>query len=454
MSKNTQRGFTAKMLSLALPIAFQQFLVSCAQIVDTAMVTSLGNIPVSAVGIAGRWIFLFNIMLFGIASGTSALIAQFWGAKDRRSIRRAYSLALVFAAVIAVAFTLFATLAPGLMMSVFSDELPVIDAGIEYLKIAGFIGIFAAFNQISCLVLRSTEDVTTPLVTSGLSVVANTLLNYTFIYGHFGAPEMGVRGAALATVLSSAIQATLLIIISVARKKIICAPLGEYVGHSSEFLRRFFRVCIPVVINETIWAIGTNVYSMVYARYGHEYYAGYTVFSSIEQFAFVFFVGICHACSIMVGKTIGEGDQNKAYSIAKRFLIMTPILGVLCGAMLIAVRNPLLGLLNIETQTAFDTASRILLIYSCWIPFRNIPYTAIVGIFRAGGDTKAGIFYDTSSLYLVAIPLVLILALVFRVNFLWLIVAMYLGEDVPKIILCFIRFKSRKWIRNLTYSSQ
>ncbi len=453
MKKLSKDGFVLKMLSLALPIAFQQLLVSCAQIVDTAMVTSLGNVPVSAIGIAGRWMFLFNIIIFGIASGTSALIAQFWGAKDKKSILQSYSLAICLAFITGVVFNLLCVFAPRLLMSVFSEEEEVILAGITYLKTAGFIGIFAAFNQITCLVLRSTEDVTTPLITSAVSVLANAALNYTFIYGKFGVPALGVKGAALATVLSASVQSVLLAILCIAGKKITCAKPRMYTGHTSEFFGRFLKVCIPVIFNEAIWAIGTNVYSMVYARYGHEHYAGYTIFNSVEQIGFVFFVGICHACAIMVGKTIGEGSSDKAYSTAKKFIILTPLIGVACGAMFIAIRHPLLSMLNIETQTAYDTAANILLIYSIWLPFRNIPYTAIVGVFRAGGDTRVGILMDTISMYTISIPLVLILGFAVKADFILLIAAMYLGEDALKIVLCLHRFRTRKWIKNLTYSS-
>lgn len=189
---------------------------------------------------------------------------------------------------------------------------------------------------------------------------------------------------------------------------------------------------------------------MVFARQGSEAYAGYTIFSSIEQIAFVFFVGICHACSIMTGKTIGEGREEDAYRLAKRFLIMTPLIGVFTGAVLASVRVPLLSLLDIETQGAFDLASKLILIYCCWLPFRNIPYTLIVGTFRAGGDTKIGILYDCLSLYLIGVPVVCYLGLVAKVDFIYLIIAMYMCEDIPKIILSLIRFKSKKWIRNLT----
>lgn len=204
------------------------------------------------------------------------------------------------------------------------------------------------------------------------------------------------------------------------------------------------------MLNELLWGVGTNVYAMVYARQGSENYAAYTIFSSIEQIAFVFFVGICHACSIMTGKAVGAGKADEAYSMGKRFIKLVPLLGVLTGVAIIFLRNPLLRILPIETEGARQMTSTLLLIYSLWIGVRNISYVCVVGIFRAGGDTKIGMFLDIGALFLFSIPIVTTLGFLTDVPFYVLIIAMYIAEDTPKSLLCLIRFKSRKWIKQLT----
>lgn len=438
------------MLKLAFPIAMQQLLVSCAQLVDTAMVTRLGNVVVSSVGVSSRWIFLMNLFYFGISSGSAAMIAQFWGAKEKSNIKKSYGNALLFGIAVAIVFNIGMLFFPEILIRVFSSEQAVIDAASQYMRIVAFMGIFSAFNQITCTALRATERVNPPLFTSIAAVVVNTMLNYILIYGKLGLPAMGIRGAALATLISTMLQSLLLLIVLRSSKEIFNDPIKDFFRLNSAFIRRFSLVCLPVVFNEAMWAIGTNIYSMVFARQGSEAYAGYTIFSSIEQVAFVFFVGICHACSIMTGKTIGEGNENSAYKLAKKFLIMTPLTGVITGTVLAFVREPLLSLLGIETQGAFDIASNLIMLYCLWLPIRNIPYTLIVGTFRAGGDTKIGILYDCLSLYVLSVPVVVILGLVVKVDFVYLILAMYLCEDIPKTIMSLFRFKSKKWIRNLT----
>lgn len=438
------------MLRLALPIAFQQLLVSCAQLIDTAMVTKLGNVAVSAVGVSSRWIFLMNLFYFGISSGSAALISQFWGAKEKKNIQKSYGVALLFGAGVAVVFSLSMFVIPQYMIRVFTGEQEVIDVAVQYMKIVAFMGLFSAFNQISCTALRATERVNPPLITSFISVATNTVLNYILINGKLGFPALGIRGAAFATLISTALQSVLLFIVLRTSKDIYNGKLKEFFRLSKDFVRRFSIVCLPVVFNEVAWAIGTNIYVMVFARQGNEAYAGYTIFSSIEQIAFVFFVGICHACSIMTGKTIGEGNSDGAYKLAKKFVIMTPIIGIITGTIFMFIRNPMLSLLEIETQGAFDIASKLVMIYCLWLPIRNIPYTLIVGTFRAGGDTRVGIFYDCISLYLIGVPVVAILGLVVKVDFEYLLIAMYICEDIPKSLMSLHRFRSRKWIRNLT----
>lgn len=450
MSNSTRSGFYKKMFSLAIPIALQQLLTSCAQLVDTAMTVGLGNVSIAAIGVAGRWGFLLNLALFGISSGTATLTAQYWGINDIKSIRRSYGIGFLLSLLVGAVYTVLALTIPAQMMRVFTPEAEVIAAGVQYLRVVAPYGIFVSVSLVTSTVMRSTEDVHTPLICSVVSVAMNTALNYILINGRLGFPALGLRGAATATVIAMAVQMVLLFVIGTAKKNIIRAKVTEFFDIDREFFKKFLRVCIPIMLNELLWGVGTNIYAMVYARQGSENYAAYTIFNSIEQVAFVFFVGICHACSIMVGKSVGAGRADEAYSMGKRFLKLVPLLGAITGLGLIAVRWPLLRALPIETDGARQMTATLLLIYSLWMGVRNIPYVSVVGIFRAGGDTKTGMYYDLGSLYLVSIPIVAALGFLTDVPFYVLIIAMYLAEDTPKAVLCLLRFKSRKWIKQLT----
>ncbi|MBQ2774425.1 MAG: MATE family efflux transporter [Clostridia bacterium] len=452
MSTQTRSGFYKKMLTLAIPIALQQLLTSCAQLIDTAMVVGLGNVSTAAIGVAGRWGFLINLALFGISSGVATLTAQHWGVKDLKNIRKAYGTGLVLAIAVGLIYTVCTFTIPNQMMMVFNNEPDVIEAGAQYLRNVSPYGLFLAVSLITSTTMRSTEDVNTPLICSFAAVLTNTVLNYILINGKLGLPALGLKGAAIATATSMALQAMLLVIIGLIKKGILRAKISEFFDLEREFFKKFLRVCLPVMFNELLWGLGTNVYAMVYARQGSENYAAYTIFNSIEQIAFVFFVGICHACSIMVGKSVGAGRQKEAYNMGKRFVLLVPLLGVFAGVLLIAFRYPLLSLLPIETEGARQMTATLILIYSLWIGVRNIPYVCIVGIFRAGGDTKIGMYYDLFSLFVLSIPIVVYLGFFTDVPFWALLVAMYLAEDTVKAILCLHRFKSRRWIKQLTFA--
>ncbi|MBQ8351477.1 MAG: MATE family efflux transporter [Clostridia bacterium] len=444
-------SFYREALALALPIAFQNLLTSCATLIDTAMVVGLGNAETSAMGVAARFTFLLNIVCFGISSGCAALLSQYWGAKDLENTRRSLGFALMVAMIFGLVYMGAMALFPEQLLRIFNDDPLIISLAAGYMRMFAPGIPFLVFSQILCVALRAVQNVRLPLISSAVSVVVNTSLNYCFINGHFGFPRLELRGAALASAIGCAVQTLIILIALVVTKNPFRTSLGKLFRFDRPFCRKYIKVASPVLLNETMWGIGTNIYAMVLARQGTENHAGYTLYENMQQLFFVFFVGICGACSIMVGMRIGRGDHEGGYRAAKRFAVMTPIMGVILGTILILVRNPLLSLFPVETDAARTVASQCLLFYGFWIAIRMIPYTMICGIFRAGGDTKAGCILDLLGLYGFGIPAVLIVGLLVKPTlFVWLIVAMFVGEDTIKGILCVLHFRSRRWIKQLT----
>ena len=450
MSVKMKKGFWVNAAVLALPIAFQNLLTSCASLIDTAMIVPLGNSATAAVGVAGRFTFMLNVVAFGICSGAATLISQFWGVDDRKGIRRTFGLALVAAAIVSAVFSLLLGLAPELCVALFGPEEDVALLAEGYLVILAIAVPFIMFSQVSCAALRATENVIVPLISSFASVIVNTSLNYCLISGNFGFPVLGVHGAAIATVIGCAVQAVIVLLFLLFSKNVVKASPRELFGFSRAFARKFIVTAAPVLLNESMWALGTNIYVMVLSRQGTENYSAYSIYETVQQLFFVFFVGICHASAIMVGKACGRGDREEAYETAKRFLIMTPLSGVVLGVILILVRNPLLSLFEFETEGARAITSALLLFYGVWIGIRMIPYTSVCGIFRAGGDTRIGCIYEIGTLYLIGIPMVCIAAFVLHLPFVAIVATMFIAEDIPKGTLCIIYFLRKKWIRKLT----
>ena len=443
-------GFWKTAVTLALPIALQNLLTSSASLIDTAMIVPLGNTAVAAVGVAGRFTFLLNTVSFGFCSGCATMISQFWGAQDRTKIRHSFGVATVAAMTTAILFASVLALFPHFCISVFGPEADAAAKAAEYLRIVAFAMPLIMFSQISCAALRATEKVSVPLISSAAAVVTNTFLNYCLINGHFGFLALGVRGAAIATVIGTTVQAVIVFFALQFGKNAVRAKPRDYFSFDRGFVKKYTTTAFPALLNETLWAVGTNVYVMVLARQGTEEYSGYTLFETVQQLFFVFFVGICHASAIMVGKAVGRGDTEEGYRTAKRFVIMTPLLGVIMGTILIFTRGPLLSLFEIETEGARLTALSLLLFYGFWIGMRMIAYTCICGIFRAGGDTKTGCFLDLGCLFLSGVPAVCLTGLVFDVPFVLVAASMFIAEDIPKNILCIRHFLSKKWIKQLT----
>ena len=446
----SMRQFFRLALTLAIPIALQNLLTSCAALIDTSMVLSLGDNATTAMGVAGRFPFFINVTCFGFCSGSATMISQYWGARNMRGLQRSFGLLLaltmVFATVVAAALFFI----PTKLMSIFTDDPLIISMGADYLKIYSLAAFFTVFAQVAGAALRAVEQVVLPLISSVFAVVVNTFMNYCLIHGRLGFPALGLRGAAIATALSLTIQSLILLGYLLFSKNALRAKLHDYLSWDRPFLKKYTQIVSPALINEILWSLGTNIYIMVLARQGNEVYAGYTVFEMVQQLFFVFFAGICHACSIIVGKTVGEGRITAAKTYARRFLVMTPIMGVIFGLAVIITRHPILGLLKFETALARDTAAACLFIYALWLGIRMIPYTSICGIFRAGGDTATGCIFELCSMYFFSIPVVIILGFFTEIPFVTLVLIMYVCEDLPKATMCIIHFLRNKWIKQIT----
>lgn len=451
MKKENRFSFYATALQLALPIALQNLLTSSATLVDTAMVSGIGDAAVSAIGGAVRYGFLLNVICFGIASGCSSLISQYWGGKEMKNLRKTYGFALTIGAAVAVLFTAMLALFPKPLARVFTNTDSIAALGAGYIRIYAISVPFIVFSQITCFVFRAVEQVVVPLISSIVSVAANIFFNYCLIGGHLGFPQLGLRGAAIASVIASVTQALLLLTFLLFHDNPFRKNFREWFGFDAAFCRTYLRIAAPVLANETFWALGTNIYIMVIGRQSVANHAGYTLFENIQQICFVFFVGICGACSIMVGKAVGAGDHALAKKTALRFEIMTPLCGLAVGALLFFTCRPLIGIFPVETEQARETAIACMRFYSLWPPIRMIPYNLICGVFRSAGDTLTGCILELTGLYLFGIPAVLITGLLIRPkNFVVIIIVMFMAEDLFKAVFTLLHFRSGKWIKQIT----
>lgn len=450
MKKSNADHFYRAMLTLAIPIALQNMLSSCASLVDTAMVARLGDVATSAAGVGGRVMMMMDMVTFGFCSGGSVLISQYWGAKDMKGVRRSYSVGLLMSCFVALLFTLGALLFPYQLMCVFTDEEAIRAAGAEYIRIVAIGVVPLTYASIANMARRSVEDVKVALYTSTTAVAINTFLNYCLIYGHFGMPRLGLNGAAWATTISHIIQAVLVFAIGVRQKHFTVYGLSEAKNISKAFLAKYFRIAMPVVLNESLWGICFNGYAMIYARQGSSNYAAYTLYGSIENLVFVFFIGACNACGILIGKAIGEGKKDEVQVMARKTLLTFVIMGMTLGGCLYFLRWPILNLVGVKNAETAALTAKLLAFYSFWCPIRQMNYVLVVGILRAGGDTRISALIDVCVPALWGVPITWLLAYVWKAPFFWLVCGgCFMAEDLLKLPLCLRRLSSGKWIRSL-----
>ena len=443
------RKFWRTMLALAIPIALQNMLVASFSLVDTLMVGQLGEIALSSVGMAGQFSWLLNMAVFGLCSGASVFVSQYWGNGDRRGIHRVLGIASTGTLVLSVIFALIAMLFPEAVISVFNKNPDVIATGAEYLRYAAISYPAAAMTSLMCTVLRSTEKPWLPMIVSSITTVLNAIMNYVLIFP----AGLGVKGAAIATCTSAWAGLILILVISLIKKNILIARPRHLFDVSRAFVGEFFKKASPVIVNETLWGLGTVCYNILFSNLGYEQYAAITIVRTFENITFCFFIGICSACSVIVGKAIGSGEIREAIRDSKRFNIIILGTAVILGIAVILLRAPLVSLFNLGEQVSQTTlliAQSILIIYGVWVPMRNVAYILIVGIFRSGGDTATGMKWEMPILWLFAIPLTFVAAYVIKLPFLMVYCVMYLLEDIPKIIIFYRHYFKGKWIKPVT----
>lgn len=441
------RQFYKSALNLAIPIVVQNLVLSSLNLVDNIMVGRLGDSSIAGVGIANQLFFLLNLFLFGVASGSAIFTAQYWGKKDISNIKRVLGICLASGILISLVFSILGFVFPKAVVSIYTKDLEVMDLGVRYLRLVSLSYTITAISFAFAFTLRSIGQVKLPLAVSVTALSVNTILNYTFIFGHFGFDAMGVEGAAIATVIARFIEASVLIFMIYRKKYIIAGSLKEYFDLSFGFVKNFYKVTIPVILNEGIWALGVTTYSIVYARMGTEVIAATNIVSTIERIALVAFQGFGSACAVMIGNKIGAKREDQAFVYAKRFLTINTTLGILVGLFIYLGSPYILSVYNVS-QTTLNYSRNILVVlsFSLWAKVFN--YTNIVGILRSGGDTRFCLLLDTCGMWLAAIPLVALAGLYWHLPIHIVYIFVYM-EEFSKLVIGLPRVLSKKWINNL-----
>lgn len=432
---------------IAVPIMLQQAVFSLLNLLAVVFVGQKGDAAVAAVGLAGQIAFLLNLVHFGIISGAAMFTAQFWGRGDVSNLRRVLGLCLILAISASLIFFSLAQLFPEQILSIYSNDPLVIELGASYISIYSWTFLFFAVTFSYALVMRSTGDVKTPTVISIIALSISTFLSYSLIFGKFGLPELGIQGAAVAAVIARFIECVTLLTVTYLQKSPVAASLRELLDFDTIFVKKVIRPMLPVILNELFWSLGITTYNIIYGRMGTTSYAAMNIVSTIEQVAFVIFIGISNATSVLVGNRIGAGKEEQAFIYAGRSLGLGVVGGVIVGVILQLVKGPILSLYNVSPEVIYD-ASRLLNVVSAFLWIRVNNMTIVVGILRAGGDTRYSLFLDGIIIWIVGVPMAYFAAFVLNLP-VYYVYLFAMSEEVTKWLLGVPRYRSRKWIHNL-----
>lgn len=488
------RGFYKEVALLALPLVIQNLITNSMGLLDTVMVGALGELPLAAVALANIPCFVATFVIFGIQSGCSVLISQNWGKGDLDAINRVLGMGLYAAGAAMLAFALVTALLPLPFMSLFGNDLQVVETAARYIRIIGLSHLADAFVQIYIAAHRSMENPRLGLYILAVTVVSNTFLNWVLIFGKFGAPALGVTGAALATLISRCLGLALALghfFVSFfqqggapvtgqesqnlrrpcggskcssplfleernSRSKRFRPDLTALLRPGADMAGQFFRCAAPVVFNETTWGLGTALYATIMGHMdgSKEILAAYAIAGNIERICTVAIFALAGTSAVIVGREIGAGkDRRTVYEVGACLNLLTALTGaVLSVLLLIGLRLVIIPYLYpvFELSPASASIATVMLtVIFATQTLRGFNTTNIVGVLRGGGDVKAATLIDTLPLWCVALPLTALAGLVLRLDILWVYLAI-VTEGLVKLTLGLKRFRSGLWINDLT----
>ena len=446
------KNFYKVLFSITLPIAAQNFITFTVSLADSLMLGKVGEVALSGANLANQLFFILMIVTFGVTSAAMVFASQYWGKNDVFSMKRIITIMLRLAAVISLVASALAICIPETVMSWYSDDKEVIEAGASYLRIIGWAYPFYSITNAMASVLRSAHIVKISIVIYLSSLIVNVSLNWILIFGNLGAPELGVRGAAIATAAARVVEFIILLIYLAFFEKKIHYTIKDFFVPVKSYLGAFLKTGAPVVLNEAVWSIGTSVLSMIIGHISTEFVSANSIANIIWQCVWVVVSGMGNATSVVIGNAIGRGESKEiVLNKAKTIVLLSAIMGVISAITLIIIRGPVINFYEVSEATkalAYD----LIVSYAIIIVFQSMSVQYVVGIFRGGGDTKTAMLVDVLFLWLFAIPLGAISGLVLK----WappLVYIMLRSDEFFKNIFSLIHLKSGKWIRDITVHS-
>lgn len=442
------KSFIMSAVAIILPIALQNVINYGVNLMDSVMLGQLGDVAISAANLGGQPFFLLTMFGFGIASGANVMIAQYWGKNDLVHIRRIMGLAIRLVFVVSLLFTAVCIAVPRQIMSLFTSNPATIESAADYLWIISIGYVFYSLSNCYMTSLRAVERVGVSMVIYGISFFINVAVNYVFIFGKFGAPALGVKGAAIGTVVARVSEFVMSLIYMYAFDKRSGFRIKDVFSKSGDILKPFMKTSLPVVGNELLWGFGTVMITLIISNLSDDFIAAGSIATVVNQLALVGIMGVSNAAAVLTGKTVGEGDKERVQKVADTMLLFSVAVGIFGSALLFALRGTILSIYDISAGAKEITSQLIIILASLQLVLA-VDITCIVGVLRGGGDTRFAFILDVGTVYLLALPLGAIAG--FVLNFpAWAVYLILRCDTLVKAVLGLIRVARGKWQRDVT----
>lgn len=443
----TWKEFMRMLMVLAVPIAMQNLLSTTASMVDTIMIGSEGEGAVAAVGVCSQIGSLLFNSYWGFVSCSLLFMSQYWGARDFRGMNKAFGITFLCAGIFGILFGMVTILAPEWILGIYTDKQDIIRMAAPYMRIVGWAYPLQVFATIVTALLKSTERVKVPLVCSVISLIVNFCINFVLIYGRFGAPKMGIAGAAIGTLVSGFVNIVLLLIYLMRCKQEIGFRIRETVSINLDFVKTYSSKAFPIVCNELLYGVGQMIINIVMGHQGDSAIAAMAAFRVCEGFVYAFFGGLANASSVAVGNETGAGNLDRAHSYAKRAAIVCPVITFLIVLTMLILHRPIFSLFGLGS-TAMMYTKYMLIIYLFFGAIRTCCYIQNE-CFRAGGEAIVGTVMEIGGLMLVTVPVTWIAGMVLHLPYLIVFSFVYTDELIRFFVLTPYLVKGR-WIKPMT----
>lgn len=440
-----KRSLRKEIVRLALPIALQQFMTALVGACDAIMLGKLSQDAMSAVSLATQVTFVFNLFMFAFMAGENMFVAQYYGKGDYTGISQVFSLVTKICGCIAVVFLAGTLFFPEQLMRILTNEETLIVLGSEYLRVIGISYVFSGIAQTFLAIMKNCGAVNMSTLINGVMVILNIALNAVFIFGLSGFPKMGIKGAALATVLATVMQFLWSVGYVLCRIRAVKFSLRSC---EKKLFGRFWQKAVPLLINNLAWGIGFSMYSVIMGHLGTDAVAANGIANISKNLVVCFCLGLGNAGSIIVGNRLGADRLQEAKEVGETLTKTAIIAGIVSGLVLIAL-SPFITKIVDLTPTARGYLQKMLLISSYYIAGKSVNCMTIGGIFAAGGDSKFGMLCDSVTLWCIIVPLGCICAFILKLPVMVVYFVLNLDEII-KLPVVYKHYKKYKWIKNLT----